>query len=96
TNIQDALADAVNGACKAGGNVIIPSFAIERTQELLYRLNELLAENRIPHLATFVDSPMAIKVTEVFGRHLDLFDEDAARHIKAGDHPCDFPGLIMS
>jgi metallo-beta-lactamase family protein len=76
--------------------VLIPSFALERTQELLYHLNNLLNEDRIPHLVAFVDSPMAVKITEVFKKHPELFDEEAQAQLEAGDHPCDFPGLTMS
>jgi metallo-beta-lactamase family protein len=94
--INDALADVINETRRRGGNVVIPSFAIERTQELIYRLNELLGQDRIPHLPVFIDSPMAIRVTEVFRRHRDLFDAEATALLEKGDHPCDFPGLIMS
>ncbi len=75
---------------------MIPSFAIERTQELLYHLHGLLNEHRIPHLSTFVDSPMAIKVTEVFRKHPELFDEETLALLERGEHPCDLPNLIMS
>lgn len=90
-----ALADAINRAHKAGGNILIPSFAVERTQEVLYHLNELLAQNRIPHIRVFVDSPMAVKVTEIFRRHPELFDEETRELLHEGRHPCDFPGLTM-
>lgn len=95
-SIPGDLANIVNETRNAGGNIVIPSFAVERTQELLYRLSELLHENRIPHLMAFVDSPMAIRVTEVFRRHPELFDEEATDLIHSGKHPCDFPGLHMS
>jgi len=95
-SIPDDLARIVNETREAGGNIVIPSFAVERTQELLYRLSELLNEDRIPHLMAFVDSPMAVRVTEVFQRHPELFDEDATEMIREGQHPCDFPGLHMS
>ena len=94
-DIPDKLAGIVNRTREAGGNLVVPSFAVERTQELLYHLNELLHEDRIPHLRVFVDSPMAIRVTEVFRRHRELFDEQAMRLLDEGRHPCDFPGLTM-
>lgn len=93
--IPGQLADVVNAARKAGGNIVIPSFAVERTQELLYHLSGLLREDRIPHLAVFVDSPMAVRVTEVFTRHPELFDEETLALIRQGKHPCDFPGLVL-
>lgn len=95
-DIPEALANIINETKKAGGNVVIPSFAIERTQELLYHLNNLLAEDRIPHLPVFLDSPMAIRVTEVFRRHPELFDADTKKLLDKGDHPCDFPGLQLT
>jgi metallo-beta-lactamase family protein len=89
------LASIVNRTHSAGGNIIIPSFAVERTQELLFYLHELLHEDKIPHLLVFLDSPMAIRVTEVFGRHQNLFDKETLEMIRRGEHPCDFPGLFM-
>ncbi len=95
-SIPGELERIINETHKAGGNIIIPSFSLERTQELLYHLNNLLKEDRIPQLAAFVDSPMAIKITEVFKKHPELFDEETMALLNAGDHPCDFPGLTMS
>jgi metallo-beta-lactamase family protein len=94
--IPSELARIINETAKAGGNIVIPSFAVERTQELLYHLNGLLRENRIPHLLTFVDSPMAIKVTEIFKKHPELFDEETRELLQQGRHLCDLPGLTMS
>jgi len=95
-SIPGELERIINETHKAGGNVIIPSFSLERTQELLYHLNNLLNEDRIPNLPAFVDSPMAIKITEVFKKHPELFDEETMAQLNAGDKPCDFPGLTMS
>lgn len=94
--IPDALADVINATSKAGGNVVIPSFAVERAQELLYHLSGLLAQKRIPRLPVFVDSPMAIRVTDVFKRHEELFDEETLERLRQGKHPCDFPGLVVT
>jgi metallo-beta-lactamase family protein len=74
-DIPDKLAEAINAAHKAGGNVIIPSFAVERSQDLLYHLRNLLEADRIPHMMVFLDSPMAIRVTDIFKKHPELFDE---------------------
>lgn len=95
-DIPGELARIINETHKAGGNVVIPSFAVERTQELLYYLNSLLREDRIPHLLAFVDSPMAIKVTDVFKKHPELFDPETMELIQKGMHLCDLPGLTMS
>ncbi|MFC1497703.1 MBL fold metallo-hydrolase RNA specificity domain-containing protein [Verrucomicrobiota bacterium] len=94
--IPDKLADAINAAVKRGGNVVIPSFAVERTQELLYHINLLLQDKRIPQIPIIVDSPMAIRVTEVFRKHKELFDEKTLQLLYRGMHPCDFPNLVFS
>ena len=96
SSIPETLVRVVKAAHKAGGNVVIPSFAIERTQELLYRLGELRAAGRIPKVPVYVDSPMAIRVTEVFRRHRELFDEETMDRIAKGQHPCDFKGLVLT
>lgn len=91
--IGEELAEIINSTVKAGGNIVVPSFALERAQEILYYMNELLAANRIPHIMVFFDSPMAVSITEVFERHLDLFDKEAKAIIRSGKSPFDFPGL---
>ena len=91
--IADDLADIINSTVEAGGNIIVPSFALERSQEILYYMNELLAADRIPHILVFFDSPMAVSITEVFEDHLHLFDKEAKALIKSGKSPFDFPGL---
>ncbi len=78
---------------KAGGNIVIPTFAIERAQELLYCINALLREGSIPTLPVFLDSPMAIAVTEVFRNHTGYFDDKTKALIQGGDSPFDFPLL---
>lgn len=78
---------------KRGGNIVIPTFAIERAQELLFYLSSLSRENKIPQLMVFVDSPMAINVTEVFKNYTEYFDEETKELIKHGKSPFDFPSL---
>jgi Cft2 family RNA processing exonuclease len=94
-DVEEMLADVINRTQKAGGNVIIPSFALERAQEILYHLNRLFIQDRIPHLMVFVDSPMAVDVTEVFKHHLDLLDREMQRLIRLNRSPFDFPGLKL-
>ena len=93
--IEQALAEAVLSTRRAGGNLLIPSFALERSQEVLYYLNRLQAAGRVPHVPVFLDSPMAVEVTEVFLHHPDLFDEDMRRLMLTGSSPFSFPGLTM-
>lgn len=95
-DIKEVLCEAINFAVKAGGNIIIPSFSIERSQELLYYLNELLREKRIPNLMTILDSPMAIHVTDVFKRHPELYDEKMTELMNRRQSPFSFAGLKMT
>jgi len=94
-NISESLAEIVNSTWKAGGNIVVPSFAVERAQEILYYMNQLLLANRIPHLLVFLDSPMAISITEVFESHAELFDAEMTRLMHQKKSPFDFPGLKM-
>ncbi len=94
-DIETLLADAVNTVRKKGGNLVIPSFAIGRTQELLYRLNELILADRIPRLMTFVDSPMAVNVTQIFRKHREMFDEETIDLLHAHHSPFTMPNLKM-
>lgn len=87
------LLAALQAAQREGGNVLIPSFAIERTQELLYELNLFIENRLLTELPVYLDSPMASKATEVFRRYPDFYDIDAKRLIEKGDDPFDFPGL---
>ena len=95
-DIATELANVINDAHQAGGNIIIPSFSVERSQELLYHLNDLLLADRIPPLMAFLDSPMAIKVTEVFKDHPEMFDDQMKETIRQNRSPFDFPGLTMT
>jgi len=95
TRTSDELAEIINSTVAAGGNVIIPSFALERAQEVLYCLNELLLEDRVPHLLTFLDSPMAVRITDVFVRYPELFDAEMRALMKEGNSPFDLPGLTL-
>ncbi len=98
TSIEDTkeqLCEAVNKTYEAGGNIIVPSFSIERSQEVLYYMNELLMEDRIPHIMTFLDSPMAVKVTEVFKKHPELYDPAMTSLVLHHDSPFSFEGLKL-
>ncbi len=86
-----------------GGTVVIPSFAVGRTQEIVYELNKL-KENTddeefikkyktLMSVPVFVDSPLAISATEIFRENMDLFDDDVKKEMEKGDNPLEFPGL---
>ena len=89
------LMEVINTTVKAGGNILIPSFTLERSQEVLYYLNKFLNEDGIPHIMVFVDSPMAVSITEVFEHYPELFDEEMLELLRQKKSPFDFPGLNL-
>lgn len=95
-DIKGAIAEVINSTQAAGGNIIVPSFALERSQEMLYYINELLVEGAIPHIMVFLDSPMARAITKVFRHHSGLFDEEMREFVQNGQSPFDFPGLKIT
>lgn len=91
------LAEAIAYSYSHGEKVIIPAFAVERTQEILYCLHMLAKQEKLPaDMPVFVDSPLAIRATDVFRRHRELFDEDATRLLAAGDDPFALPRLTYT
>jgi metallo-beta-lactamase family protein len=94
-NMADELAEVIVNTIAAGGNIVIPSFALERAQEILYYLNEALNKKRIPQLLVFVDSPMAVNITDVFEDHPYLFDKEMVQLLREKRSPFDFPGLTL-
>ena len=88
------LYDIINTTVGRGGNVIIPSFALERAQEILYYLREGVYAKNIQHYTTvFLDSPMAISATEIFRRHPECYDADTMKIFDKGNDPFYIPGL---
>ena len=96
--------DIVSDTLDNGGTVVIPSFAVGRTQEILYEINKLKDEQNndeefkrkyktLMKANVFVDSPLAISATEVFRENMNLFDEETQKEIAKGDNPLEFPGL---
>ncbi len=76
-----------------GGTVVIPAFSIERTQIMLYEINNLIESNVLPRVPVFLDSPLAIKVTDVYRAHIEEFNKNTQAVIKGGDDIFNFPGL---
>ncbi len=90
----EELYQAVTDTFHRGGNVVIPSFALERAQEILYYLREGEEAGQLPaSLQVFLDSPMAIRATEIFRRHPECFDQEAAELFRNGADPFNLPGL---
>ena len=98
TDKFEYFVDIINETIDKGGNVVIPSFAVGRTQEVIYELNKEKESfdgklKKLFSIPVFVDSPLAISATEVFRNNLDCYDEEAREYINNGDNPLDFPGL---
>jgi len=87
---KEKLRQTVLRTFERRGKVIIPSFAMERTQEVLYYLNQLMSAKEIPDLPIFVDSPLAIEISGVFYRHTECFDEQLMRELRKTDDPIGF------
>ena len=82
----DELVDAVKTTLKRGGNVYIPSFAVGRTQDLLYILNNLLRKKRLYNINVYLDSPLAQEATQIYLSHPECFDEDAKKLFTTKDY----------
>jgi metallo-beta-lactamase family protein len=93
----DELYRTISDTLGRGGNVIIPTFAIERAQELLWVFNQGIEKNRLPPtMQVFLDSPMAISATEIFAHHPECLQPEAARLLRKGHDPFALPGLHVT
>lgn len=94
-DIGSQLARVVSETHGRGGNVVIPTFATERAQELMYYFGKLVHAKRIPPMRVFLDSPMAVDVSTIFLKFEDYFDAEMASLIRSQTPPLQFPGLSM-
>src|SRR6185503_11188466 len=90
------LADVVRAVANAKGVLLVPSFAIGRTQEVVYELDRLLSAKKIPKLPLYLDSPMASKATEIYKRHREYFDAETRALLARDDDPLDYPGSTIT
>src|SRR5919204_766537 len=90
------LAETVRLVAESNGVLLVPSFAIGRTQEVVFELDRLLGSRQIPHLPLYLDSPMASKATEIYRRHREYFDEETRHLLAHGDDPIDYPGARVT
>jgi len=93
---REMLEDAIEDTVKSGGVLVIPAFAMERTQQLLFELNELVEHGRIPKLPIYIDSPLAIKLTKIYKKFTSYFNKETSGIVKSGDDILSFPGLHMT
>jgi len=95
-SILDQLERAIREAAERGGAIVVPAFAVGRTQELLYHLSALARAGRIPALPTYLDSPMAIDATAIYWTHPEEFDEAMRRRLFQGDSPFRYGDLHVA
>ena len=90
---KERLADVIGATARRGGKVIIPAFAVGRTQEIVHRLDELTNEGRLPPIPVYVDSPLAVNVTDVFKRHPECYDDELIEYMETDSDPFGFARL---
>lgn len=90
------LRDVINGTFNRGGNVMIPSFAIERAQDLLFYIRDLIEKGEIPHCSVFLDTPMGISFTNIIRRHRECQNDELRALFDGGEDPFEFPGLQLT
>lgn len=93
SHVVNKLADVINRASHRGGRVIVPAFAVGRAQQLVLLLHELANEKQIPNIPIFVDSPLAVNVTEVHRAHPECFDEETNHYLTHHEDPFGFQRL---
>jgi len=90
---EHRLQEVVMRAYNRNGKIIIPSFAMERTQEIVYCLNDLWENNKVPQIPVFVDSPLAVNITDIFKRHEECYDKETKKLLDNYDDPFGFEKL---
>ncbi len=93
THVVNKLRDVVNRTCARGGRIIVPAFAVGRTQQLVLSLHQLANEGHIPSIPIFVDSPLAVDVTKVFRDHVECFNAETRQYLLDGEDPFGFSRL---
>jgi metallo-beta-lactamase family protein len=89
------FAEIIRQAFRRGGKILIPSFAVERTQQLLYVLNDLFERDAIPEIPVFVDSPLAVSATEIYRLHPESFNEEVYQSLFEKQNPFGFENLTL-
>ncbi len=92
-DVRPHLAEIISQTAQRGGSVIVPAFAVERTQKFLFLLKELMEANQIPRMPVFIDSPMAIKAVEIFMKYEDEFNEDVKQLVRKYGSPLNWEGF---
>ncbi len=95
-DVRPQLARIISDTVHRGGSVVVPAFAVERTQKFLFLLKELMQSERIPNVPVFVDSPMAIRAVEIFMKYSSEFNEEARALIQNYGSPLQWPGFTFA
>lgn len=93
---QETLENVIEDVARERGVLLIPAFALERTQEILYHMNRLFEEGRVPRMPVFVDSPLAIKLTAIYKKYESGFNKETYHLVRSGDDIFNFPGLRLT
>lgn len=93
--VGDRFAQIIREAVLRGGKILIPAFAVERTQQLLFVLHQLVERGEIPDLPVYVDSPLAVSATEIYRLHPDAFNQDVYETLFERDNPFGFENLTL-
>ena len=94
TDVEKKLMEIVNDTCvRKQGKIIIPAFSIDRTQEIIYALDQLAHDGKLPSIDVFVDSPLSVKATRIMSKHREYFNKDILEYISRDGNPFDFPNL---
>lgn len=92
-DVDERLAEVVRDTVRRRGKIIVPSFAVGRTQRLVYALHGLMSAGRIPRIPIFVDSPLAVRATKIFREHPECYDDEMRELLRKGDDPLGFSRL---
>lgn len=95
-DVRPQLAQLITDTVQRGGSVVVPAFAVERTQKFLFLLKQLMESNQIPRVPVFVDSPMAIKAVEICMKYTSEFNEESRQLIRQFGSPLEWPGFIFA
>jgi metallo-beta-lactamase family protein len=90
------LASLIRATAERGGSIVVPAFAVERTQKFLFMLKELMQAGQLPAIPVFCDSPMAIKAVEIFMKHTEEYSEDTRRLVGQHGSPLTWPGFTFA
>jgi len=92
-DVMPELAALIQSTVKRGGSIVVPAFAVERTQKFLFLLKELMEENRIPRIPVYADSPMGIHAVQIFLKHSEEFSQETREMISRHGSPLKWPGF---